>query len=338
MEQREIIIGMKYYIKRVIYLAKKVVYNIFRWKIVIEDINEIPPEVIINSVLFAAYQEYSDKRKKVTITRAVKLIINSVERLNYQKISYGCYKYGEFSFEVHDIIRPIFVTRSLHGAKINKKLVRVDIVELINPIIAELKFLMTGTWGRFNKWAHEDRVPPELHALYNAHDRFETLLSNIQSVRRKCDYPLYQEQISTIISDLDSELDHVDDNYKSLYFEYTGLLEGFVVATKYHDYNFSHAKKLYEDLTDLYKDEISSLIFPFNKTIKGENKISEETAYFENCGRKLTKLQVKILKIKEEAERYNLRPTIEDLDNEITIEFNKLDENEKSELLSTLGA
>jgi len=329
-EDRRLII-----IKRIIYSLKKFVYNIFGWKIVIKDINEIPPEVVINSILFAAHEEYSDKRKKVTLTKAVKLLVRSMEEIEYQRISYGCFKHGEFSFKVYNITKPIFITRSLHGANINKNIVDFDIVEMVRPIVASLKPIMTTSWKRFFKYAHGDRISSEYQTLYKWHDAFHNIVG-VASECKKEDIKIFYDIFSDTITNLDSTLNHVDEEYLHFYFNYMDLLEGVLMVSKNRNTNFFHVKEILSDFNKMYEDEISTFICPFLLTLKGDDIEYEKDAYTANAQRKIGNLSLKFQTLKEKATRYNLIPTLEDMDLEIEKSLNEMNEEERKEIFNLL--
>ncbi|MFY9750619.1 MAG: hypothetical protein WB811_02090 [Methanoregula sp.] len=301
----------------------------------IEDINKLPPSVIINSILFAAHEEYSTKRKKVVLTKAVKLVVRSIEDLGYRQISYGCFKHGEFSFQAHSITKPIFVTRSLHGANINKSIVNFEIVEMVKPIIVTLKPIMTGTWKKFLKYAHEDRISPEYQALYKWHDAFHDIIGEASECK-KVDIGKFYDTFSDIISNLDSTLNHVDEKYLPLYFDYMDLLEGVLMVCRNRDTNFNHVKEILSDFNNMYENEISTFIFPFVLTLKGDNIEYEMGAYESNSQRKIEGLSNNFTALKDKVKRYNLIPTLEDMDYEIEKSLNQMNKDEKIELLNLL--
>lgn len=301
----------------------------------IKDINEIPPEVIINSILFAAHEEYSAKRKKVTLTKAVKLLVRSIEEIEYRKISYGCFKHGEFSFQAYNITKPIFVTRSLHGANINRTIVDFDVVEMVRPIVASLKPIMTGTWEKFFKYAHEDRISPEYQTLYKWHDTFHNLVGGTSSCKKK-DIGKFYDIFSDIISNLDSTLNHVDEKYLPFYFDYMDLVEGVLMVNRNRDTNFNHVKEVLSDFDNMYENEISTFICPFVITLKGDNIEYEKNAYVINSQRKMESLSFKFQNLKEKVRKYNLIPTLEDMDLEIEKSLNEMNGEERKEIFSLL--
>lgn len=301
----------------------------------IVNLNKIPPEVVINSILYAAHQEYSAKRKKVVLTKAVKLIVRSIEEINYKPISYGCFKHGEYSFQVHSITKPIFVTRSLHGADINKELVDFDIVELVKPVVIFLKPIMTGTWKKFLKYAHGDRISPEYQELYKWHDAFHDILAKAADCKKE-EIGKYYEIISYTISNFDSTLTHVDKKYLPFYFDFMDLLEGVLMVCRNRSTNFFHVKEVLSDFNDIYEMEISTFLFPFTLTLKGENIDYEKNAYATNTERKLANLQSKFNDLKGKVKKYNLIPSVEDFDLEIEKSLNEISPSEKKDILDLL--
>jgi hypothetical protein len=326
-----------FYIKKIIWSFKKFVYNLFGWKMDIAALNELPPTVIINSVLYAAHKEYSNKRKKVTKTKAVKLVIKSIEAINYHKISYGCYKYGEYSFDLHNILSDIFGPRSLHGIQVDKELINFEVVELIKPTIVQLKPIMTGTWKRFIKWAHQDQIPLEYKSLYDCHDTFSIEVGKMIDCQ-KPQIGNFYDIFSNLISEFDSNLKHVDQERVHFYFDYMDLFEGFLLVCKNRDTNFRQVKNILNDFKRIYDDDVASLIFPYDLTLKNENIVFERAKYKENLAKKETHFLVAFQELKSRAIKFNLIPTIEDMDFEIEREMKTLDQEEKKELHRILAS
>ncbi|MGB8309927.1 MAG: hypothetical protein WCE65_08815 [Methanoregula sp.] len=328
--------NIKYYIKKIIYISKKVVCNIFGWKIVIEDINEIPPEVFVNTIANLAHDRYKEKRTSVFRWKAMKLVYDIANDTGYTKLSFGCYKYGWYSFKTDNILLDIFNGRSLHGAKIDRKKVNFDLIDLFTPLIDGYeKIFAKKQYKGFLNYAHVKKIPEEFQALYDCHDKFRLKMKKINECE-KITIPEFYDPLSELISNFDSNLKHVNEEHLCFYFDYMDLLEGVLLVCKNRNTNFRNVKDILSEFKEIYDNEISSFLFPFLSTVKWDNIEYELDAYKVNIQRKSEKFPNVFKNLKDKAKKYNLIPTLEDMDLEIEKSLDRMNNDEKKELFALL--
>lgn len=298
---------------------------------------DVSLDVFTYTVLHAAHKEYSKKRKKVTITKAIKLIIKIAEEIEYTNVSYGCYKYGEYSFQLYDILKPAFPSHSLHGLKKREGLIDFDLEKVIQPIIKKYEKLMTGGYASFLKWAHEDRIPEEYRTLYRTHDEILSFFYDIKKIRDKNTLKTNLKRLPDLISIMDKNLNHVDEKGVELYYGLSDCLEGLSIIIAYrNEYNFVNLKKILKQMGVLYTDNLSSLLFPYDLTLKGSQEANEIERYNTSYQNKLESSKIALKRVNIYLNNNNLKPTIYELDMEINNELIKMDSEGRLELLNQL--
>jgi hypothetical protein len=306
------------------------------------ELEKIPPEVFVNSVIYAAHKQYGHKRKNVFRWKAMKLVFEVTKEVNYPNLSFGCYKYGWYSFQTDSILRDIFSTKSLHGGKFGSGLIDKDMVDLVYPIIEKLGSIFSKRgYKPFLIWAHEEKIPEQYRPLYKYNDQLLKHLKKLSDNPSKSVIPKYYDLISEIVSELDPNLNHISKEYLDTYFDYIDELEGVLLVCKRRNFNAKQVKSLLKDFESFYEKEISSFIFPFVETLTtDEGKEYEIEVYSTNIKRKAAAISGKLEEIKQKISEYELNPTIDDFDFEIQSEVKKLDPIQRKDFsifLSELG-
>jgi hypothetical protein len=305
------------------------------------ELDKIPPEIFINSVIYAAHKQYGHKRKNVFRWKAMKLVFEVAKEANYPNLSFGCYKYGWYSFQTDSILRDIFSTKSLHGSKFESELINKELVDLVYPIISKLEAIFSKRgYKSFLSWAHGEKIPEQYQPLYKFNDQLLKNLKNLSKNPSKSDIPKYYDIISDIVSELDPNLHHLQKEYLDTYFDYIDQLEGVLLVCKRRNFNAKNVKSLLKELETFYEKEISSFIFPFVETLTEEGKTYEIEVYSTNIRKKSAIISGKLDEIKEKISEYELNPTLDDFDHEIRSEVSKLDGSKRKDFtnfLSTLG-
>lgn len=305
------------------------------------ELEKIPPEVFVNSIIYAAHKQYGSKRVNVYRWKAMKLVFEVANEVNYPNLSFGCYKYGWYSFHTDLILREIFSTRSLHGGKFGAESVNKDLVDLIYPIIKNLESIFSKRgYKTFLSWAHGEKIPEQYRPLYKFHDQLLNNLKKLGGNPSKSDIPKYYDKISNIVSELDPNLQHIQKEYLDTYFDYIDQLEGVLLVCKRRNFNAKNTKSLLKELESFYEKEISSFIFPYIETLTADGKNYEIEVYSTNIKRKSEAISGKLDEIKTKIIEYNLNPTLDDFDNEIRSEVSKLNPTQRKEVstfLSGLG-
>jgi hypothetical protein len=299
------------------------------------NVNEIPPDIFIKSVLAATHKVYSGDRKKIKHTKSVKLVLKVAERCGYTRIGNGFYKHGHFSFRVFSLMNSIFPYQSLHGMRRDTS-INFELVDFVTPIIIEMNKLFLGQFKLFMKKAHTIDVPLEYLDLYTHGDNFENLFASITKFNKKelsSVYNLIQKEIS----EFDVCLKHVPKERVDIYFKFTELLEGVLLVCKYRDFNTTVGKKIISDLFYLYKDYVSYLLYPYIETLSGEDIEYEKEKYNTSIQNKMKYASMRFGKLENKIIEYHFQPTINELDTEISIELNKMDKKERTQLFNLLS-
>jgi len=162
----------------------------------------------------------------------------------------------------------------------------------------------------------------------------------MSEIRLKKDIPQYYDIVSDIVSSFEPNLKHMREDYLDIYFNYIDQLEGVLLVCKRRNFNAKYTKELLKEFLSLYENEISTFIFPFVETLTGDNKVYEIEVYSTNLQKKTSLVSSKLDELKHRISLYNLNPTLDDFDNEIKYEINKLNQTERKEFstfLSKLG-
>ena len=305
------------------------------WKM---ELDKIPPEVFVNSVIFAAHKQYGPKRVNVYRWKAMKLVFEVANEVNYPHLSFGCYKFGWYSFQTDLILQEIFSTKSLHGGKFESESINKELVVIVNPIIIKLESIFSKRgYKTFLNWAHGEKIPEQYRPLYKYNDQLLKNLKKLSDNPSKSAIPKYYDEISDIVTELDPNLHHISKEYLDTYFDYIDQLEGVLLVCKRRDFNAKHVKSLLKDFESFYEREISSFIFPFIETLTTDDgKEYEIEVYSTNIKRKSAAISGKLEEIKEKISEYQLTPILEDFDNEIQSEVTKLNPIQRKEFSNFL--
>jgi len=301
---------------------------------VIKDINEIPPEIFVKSVLAATHKAYSGDRTKIKHTKSVKLVLKVAEKCGYNQLGHGFYKHGHFSFRVFELMNMAFTYQSLHGLKRDQTL-NWELIDFVTPIVIELSDHFLDNFNRFIKHAHTIDAPPEFIALYACGERFERALKKATKQNKK-ELKISYDLLEGKISELDACLKHVPKERIDTYFKFTELLEGVLLVCKYRDFNAIIGKNIIDDLFHLYKENVSFLLYPYIETLSGGDIEYEKERYNSTMDNKISWSSKRLNEIERMIIKFQFKPTIEELDKEITREFNSMSKKEKNSLINLL--
>ncbi|OPY37073.1 MAG: hypothetical protein A4E35_01536 [Methanoregula sp. PtaU1.Bin051] len=326
---------MQNYIKKVIYTIKRIAFNIFGLKMEFKNINEIPPDVFVKSVFAATHKAYSSERKHIKHTKSVKLVLKVAEERGYTRLGHGFYKYGHFSFRVFDLMNTQFTYQSLFGLKRDQTL-NYEFIDFVTPIVIQLNSKFLSQFNRFMKEAHTLDVPQEYVELYASGEKFERALNKLSKMR-KDELVSSSKTIGEKISNLDNCLNFVQKEKIEYYFKFTELLENLLLAFKCHDFNATIGKNILGDLIDLYKRNISFLLYPYIETLSGGDIEYEKQSYNTTIENKINWSKMRLSEIEGMMTKYGLKPKIEDFDKEIELELNKMNQEKKLEIFNLLS-
>jgi len=323
------------YYKRIIYSLKRIVFNLFGWKMEFKDINQIPPDVFVKSVFAATHKAYSSDRKNIKHTKSVKLVLSVAEECGYNRLGHGFYKYGHFSFRVFDLMNVSFTYQSLFGLKKDRTL-NYELIDFVTPMVLRLNLKFLSNFNKFMKEAHTIDVPQEYVELYACGSKFERALNTLPR-QRKIKLISSYKKIGERISDFDNCLNYVPNQKIELYFKFTDLLESILLVFKYRDFNAIVGKNILEDLSELYTKNISYLLYPFIETLNGEDIDYEKEKYTSTIENKMKYSSVRLSEIEQKISQYGFKPTIGELDTEIITELKKMNGDEKDKLFNLLA-
>lgn len=298
------------------------------------DIDKIPPDVFVKSVMYAAHQKYGRGRVKIKRVKSMKMVIKAAERCGYNHISHGFYMFGDYSFKIHTIFDEIFDGPSLHGMRKDRS-INMELVSLLDTFLDDMRHLLTGRFNKFIDWAHIQEVPQEYLDFYLYGDLLRENIETLSNVKKK-DVASYYDVISGNVSSLDACLNHVPKERLSLYFKFTDLLEGVLIVCRHRDFNYFAYKAVMKDLAKLYRYDIASLLYPYLETLKGGDIEFENREYNERIEERMSTVPDKLARLKTQIARKGFKPTIEELDAEISSDMRELDGAEKKQILSLL--
>jgi len=92
-----------------------------------------------------------------------------------------------------------------------------------------------------------------------------------------------------------------------------------------------------KDLAELYRYDIASLLYPYLETLKGGDTEFETREYNERIEERMNTVPDKLTRLKTQITREGFKPTIEELDAEISSDLKDLDGAGKKQILSILG-
>lgn len=299
------------------------------------DIDKIPPDVFVRSVMYAAHQKYGRGRVKIRRVKSMKMVIKAAEKCGYNHISHGFYMFGAYSFRIHAIFDEIFDGPSLHGMRKDRS-INMELVSQLDTLLDDMRYLLTGKFSKFIDWAHIPEVPQKYLDFYHYGDLLRVNIEDLPSVKKK-DVASYYDIISDNISNLDACLNHVPKERLSLYFKFTDLLEGVLIVCKHRDFNYHAYRAVMKDLAKLYEYDVASLLYPYLESMKGGDTEFEEREYNKRIEERMNAVPKKLARLKVRIAKEGFKPTIEELDAEISSDLRNLDGAEKKQILSILG-
>jgi len=320
-------------IKKIIYIIKKIGFKI-HWCDM--DINDIPQDVFIRSIVEAAHERYGSDRTKVKHVKSMKMIIEIAERLNYNRFSHGFYMFGDYSFRIDSILNTIVIGPSLFGRKKGiQQGIDTELVAAVSDILDELSRVLLRRYYDFDRWAHVEKIPPEWRDLYRYGREFRENVEELPTIHKK-HVPFCYDELSEIISHFDACLGHVNPDLLSMYFEFTHLLEGILIACKYQDFNYKEFRTIVNELNELYRFPISSLLYPFLETLRGGDNEFETKEYEDRKVNRIKTIPGSLVKLRKKVYEIGLKPSIADLDIEITKDLNKMSDKKREEIFNLL--
>jgi len=300
--------------------------------------NDVSPDEFIKTIVYTTHNDYASARKFGKKWRIMKLVIKLSEDLDYEGISSGLYKHGHYSFYVDSTFWKIGLKSSLHGVKIKQSDINRDLSEHIKPLINDYQKIIISKTKDFSKWAHFERIPDQYQDFYRFGDPLLQKIQDLSKEQKKDNISEYYEKISDLITNFDNYLNHVDSKHIKQYFEYVDLLENLLLVCNKRQFNFRIVKPLLKEMGNTYYSGIYSFLPPFELTLDSKESSSfEKNSYNEAIKRSekivndsLPKLTVRILE-------NNLKPTLEELDEEIKLEFKKSDEDTRKEFINIMN-
>lgn len=299
------------------------------------DIDKIPPDVFVKSVVYGAHQKYGRGRVKIRRVKSMKMVIKAAEMCSYDHIAHGFYMFGDYSFRVHTIFDEIFDGPSLHGMRKDRS-INMELVSLLDTFFDDMQHLLTGRFSKFIDWAHIQEVPQEYLDFYLYSDLLRKNIEILPNVKRK-DVASYYDEISGNISNLDACLNHVPKERLLLYFKFTDLLEGVLIVCRHRNFNYYDYKAVMKDLAKLYKYDVASLLYPYLETMKGEDTEFEKREYNERIEKRMNVVPSGLTRLEARIAKRGFKPTLEELDAEISSDMRDLDGAGKKQVLSILG-
>jgi hypothetical protein len=292
---------------------------------------ETTPEEFTKTVLYAAKHDFSKECKYIPKTRAVKLVCLVADELDYEGFSRGYYKYGYFSFDIYSIIHDIGIRGNLYSTKIEKNQTNQKLLSAITPSVNKLisKFILKRE--DFLHWVHIDLPPAEYKKFYRCSDDFLLKLDGLTTASSFTFYDIYDD-LSDIITQYNTSLDHVNRKNLDLFFMYTDILEELLLVNKRRDLKLSGLKKIIINLSSLFEEDVYACLPPFKETIKGERNAHEIQVYEENIGRRYNQAFRNLSSIRNELASKGLLPSLEEYDQEIISGEEQMNESEKNKL------
>ena len=154
--------------------------------------------------------------------------------------------------------------------------------------------------------------------FFNYHNKLSEGLNNLITQYSGSQFSCsnFYDSISDIISKYDQNLTHLPDYILDVFFDYTDLLEGVLLASKRRHIDLTEIKDILIKLSNTYSKIYSLMISSNHKDI---SPIAEELS-----------------RIKEEIGNRQLLPTVEECEEEMKETFASMNDEEKEDLARIL--
>lgn len=246
----------------------------------------VSPDDFIFSVLSTAKDIYGEGAKYINKTRAIKLVCLMADELDFNGITRGWYKFGEYSFEVNSILGYYLPTRdhSLAGMDFPDFQLLTNF-EIVSKVKDFKKYFVLARED-FARWIHYERAPAPFDKFYKCNDEFSAALMHIKSCSPQTFLEHPRDNIGNIITQYNMCIQHVPRERKRLFFDFTDILEELLIVAKVRKIKLNNLYTYVRLMQSLYDDEIYPCLTPFEQTIKGKNKDQELITfriYMEKC-------------------------------------------------------
>lgn len=300
-------------------------------------------EDLIRYVIKVAQDKIPEKEQKyINSTRLNKMVIlvfNELRKNNIktERFVWGYYRHGFYSRSVSNFLKYNYkIGFNLENARVNEVNLSPNVKKIVNTTISNLKEYFIKDRESFTKWVYGEIAPKEYHDFYFSHKKlekwFEIMSTALNTDFVDIDFNDEKYNLPNLISDYYFSLGHVNDSEViSIFRRFTDILELLNLKLKMGA-SQSQIKVLIDRLNSLYLNRIYSLLPPYVETINGDPnfvKKEKEThlmrikSYKNSINKELDKIHSLIL-------QYNLMPSLEEINDELSEMQIKLPDSSKS--------
>ncbi|MGC9517491.1 MAG: hypothetical protein ACP5C3_07330 [Methanomicrobiales archaeon] len=283
-----------------------------------------------------------EEQKYINSTRLNKMVIlvfNELCKNNIktERFIWGYYRHGFYSRSVSNFLKYNYKDGfNLEAAHVNEVNLSANVKKIVSSAVSNLKDNFIKDRESFTKWVYGDIAPKEYRDFYFSHKKlekwFETMNTELNNDIMHIDINDGKNILSDIISDYYFSLGHINDlEIISIFRRFTDILELLNLKLKGGS-NPSQIKVLLDRLNSLYLNRIYSLLPPYIETIDGDpNFVKKEKeahllrikSYKNSINKELDKIHSIIL-------QYNLMPSFEEINDELSQMQIKLPDSNKS--------
>jgi hypothetical protein len=197
--------------------------------------DQISLEDFVFGVLSNANEVFGEDAIYIKKTRAMKIVCLTADYLGFYGLPRGFYRYGHYSFQVADMIRPYF--RSQEGnlliADIPTTSSFDNYYSRINEFLVINKKNFIQERDMFYNWIHYKMTPTPYDVFYKIHNELYEALNHILEPSRKtlAFEPPYTS-VGEIITRYNLCLSKISPENRDIFFKFTDILENLLLVSK----------------------------------------------------------------------------------------------------------
>lgn len=298
--------------------------------------NVVSPENFAFGVLSAAKKLYGDDAKYLPKWRSIKLVCIVADRVGFEGVPRGWYKFGEYSFKLDSIVAQYFPGNGYSLLDANIPSFDLPNSSDIYKILKDLRKHFIQKTEVFANWIHYEICPSPYNLVYRHNDE---LINIFEQMLNQPNQTLItghsRDRVGEIITQYNTRLKYVPNEILNLFFDFTDILEDLLLVAKARKISVSHLDEYLIRLKNVYENKIFPCLTPFEDTIKGSGREEEIAIFRKNKSQFLADSIFELSDIKIQIKLAGLSPTIEEYDRDINEGVNDMSEKERSVLNQT---
>lgn len=294
--------------------------------------SDLTQEEFALGVLYVAKRVLGDEARYISKTRAIKLVCLAADEIGFGAISWGWYRFGNYSFRVDNILTQTF-KENLLDTEMPKIELPEELKKRLERFINSARGPFVSTRDEFWRWIHYQTAPAVYREFYRSHEKF---LKAIDTALHD-DPSRYYESVGDAITQYNKSLQHVPQNVLDIFFTFTDLLEDLLLVCKRRGLDRSdEVRSILGKMVELYTTKIYPSLTPFEQSLKGTDREHELRLFRDRRMNFCEEASKELIRIKETMQRSGLMPSLEEIDLEIAERLDKASESEIQKLDSTL--